>query len=174
LHHGNVNDRRVLPTFCTRSPREYGLKAGLRVGRRSLPFRRRLLEPINKPPDFRFPQAQLSVFHPGRPKGSFADQAAEGCDLNVKQFGGLAECEDSVSRICSIGHAAPRSRRPSRGTAAGSPSSDTIYAGRLTSESKPLAQERIEPFAQLRTIWIAAATAARAKRAGFEKETISP
>jgi hypothetical protein len=38
LHRGNVNDRRVLPTFRTRSPREYSLKAALRVGHVYSPF----------------------------------------------------------------------------------------------------------------------------------------
>ena len=38
LHSGNVNDRRVLPAFRTRSPREFSLKAGLRVGQVHSPF----------------------------------------------------------------------------------------------------------------------------------------
>jgi len=44
---------------------------------RLLPPLRRLLEPIDKPLDFRFPQTHPSVFHRGWPKGSLADQAAE-------------------------------------------------------------------------------------------------
>jgi hypothetical protein len=38
LHRGNVNDRRVLPTFPTRLPREHSLIAGLRVGHVYSPF----------------------------------------------------------------------------------------------------------------------------------------
>ena len=38
LHRGNVNDRRVLPAFRTRSPRESSLKAGLRIGHVHSPF----------------------------------------------------------------------------------------------------------------------------------------
>jgi hypothetical protein len=64
---------------------------------------RRLLEPIDKPLDFRFPQTHLSVLHPDCPKGSIADQAAERYEVNAKAFGGLATSEDFVSRIASIG-----------------------------------------------------------------------
>lgn len=38
LHRGNVNDRRILPTFRTRLPREHSLIAGLRVRHVYSPF----------------------------------------------------------------------------------------------------------------------------------------
>jgi hypothetical protein len=70
---------------------------------RSLPLLRRLLEPIDKPLDFRFRQTHLSVAHPDCPKGAIADQAAERYKGNAKAFSGLAASEDLVSRIGSIG-----------------------------------------------------------------------
>src|ERR1019366_1338843 len=69
---------------------------------RSLPLLRWLLEPIEKPLDFRFRQTHLSTFHPDCPKGSIADQAAERYKGNAKAFSGLAASDDLVSRIGSI------------------------------------------------------------------------
>ena len=67
------------------------------------PLLRRLLEPIEKPLDFRLRYSHLAVFHPDCPKRSVADQAAERYKGNAKALGGLAESEDFFSRIGRIG-----------------------------------------------------------------------
>ena len=70
---------------------------------RSLSFLSWLLEPIDKPLDFRFFHTHRSVFHRGCPKGSVADQPAERCEGNAKTFGRLAAIDDSVSRFNGVG-----------------------------------------------------------------------
>ena len=108
---------------------------------RSLPLLRRLLEPIEKPLDFRFRQTHLSVFHPDRPKRSVADQAAERLKGNAKAFGGLAASEDLVSRIGRIERcqSAPLSApgcssQPWSCTAAEFSIAGYLYAGRSGTE----------------------------------------